>query len=71
MFQKVLFPTSCVKNMVQPEKPQMTIWRMRNSHRVPKATNTLSEYVILLSFPRQQLLREWASMSRFNVHCFP
>jgi len=39
------------KNIVQPGRPQMTIWRMRIACCVTKATNTLSEYVILISFP--------------------
>jgi hypothetical protein len=29
----------------------MTIWRMRIAYWVPKATNTLSEYVIPIAFP--------------------
>jgi len=28
------------KNMVQSDKPQMTIWRMRIACWIPKATNT-------------------------------
>jgi len=31
---------------------------------ITTATDTHSEYVILIAFPRQQLLRERASMSR-------
>jgi hypothetical protein len=27
------------ENVVEPDRPQMTIWRMRLSHRTPKATN--------------------------------
>jgi hypothetical protein len=30
------------KNIVQPDRPQMTIWRMRNACWIPKATNTLN-----------------------------
>ena len=33
------------KNIVQPERPQQTIRRMRISRWVPKATDTNSEYV--------------------------
>jgi len=29
------------KNIVQPDRPQMTIWRMRISCCLPTATNTL------------------------------
>jgi hypothetical protein len=40
------------KNIVQPESP-LTIWRLRIACWIPKATNTLSEYVILIDFPLQ------------------
>jgi hypothetical protein len=37
------------------------IWRMRLfAHWITKATNMLSEYVIFIAFPLQQLLREGA-----------
>ena len=36
------------ENIVQSERPQKTIWRMRISRWIPKATNTHSKYVILL-----------------------
>jgi len=32
------------KNIVEPEEPQMTIWRMRILRRVPKTKNTHSRY---------------------------
>jgi len=38
----------------------MTIWRKRIACWITKATNTHSEYVILIAFPRQQWLRERA-----------
>ena len=37
-------------NIVEPERPQLIIWRMRISRRVPKATDTHSECVILFVF---------------------
>jgi len=40
-------------NKVQPERPQMTIWRMRIAYCITKATNTHSEYVIVNAFPLQ------------------
>jgi hypothetical protein len=40
---------------------QMAIWRMRIVFRIPKATNTHSQYVIRIAFPLQQWLRERAS----------
>jgi hypothetical protein len=36
------------KNNVQPDRPQMTIRRMRIACWIPNATNTHQEYVILL-----------------------
>ena len=38
------------KNSVDPGRPQMTIWRMRIACWIPKATNTLSEYIIRIAF---------------------
>ena len=34
--------------VVEPARPQMTIWRMLIACWTPKATNTHSEYVILV-----------------------
>jgi hypothetical protein len=42
------------------------IRRMRFACRITKATDTHLEYVILIAFPRQQWLRERASMLRFT-----
>jgi hypothetical protein len=38
------------------------IWRMRVRCLITKATDTHSEYVILITFPGQQWLRERVSM---------
>ena len=38
------------KNVVEPNRPQMTVWGMRIAGWIPKATDTLSEYVILIAF---------------------
>ena len=40
----------------------MAIWRMRIARWITKATNTRSEYVILIAFPLQKLLHESSSM---------
>jgi hypothetical protein len=45
-------------NIVEPDRPQMTIWRMRIACWVTKATNTHSEYVILIAFLLQKWLQE-------------
>ena len=50
--------------MVDPDRPQTTIWRMRFACWITKATDTHSEYVILIAFPHQQLLRERALVLR-------
>ena len=52
------------KNMVQPDKPHMTIWRMLIGCWIPKAKNTHSEYVILL-FLLQQWLQAGSSVLRY------
>jgi hypothetical protein len=44
----------------------MITWRKRITSRVPKTTNTHSEYVILTAFPLQQWLHERASMLRYT-----
>jgi hypothetical protein len=50
------------QNIVQPGRPQMTIWRMRVACWIPKATNSHLEYVMLIAFPLQQWLHERASV---------
>jgi hypothetical protein len=46
--------------------PQMTIWRMRISHWIPKATNTHSDYATLKAFPLQQWLFERTLLLRYT-----
>ena len=54
------------KNSVEPNRPQMTIRRMHFACWIPKATNTQSEYLILIAFPLQQWLHECTSMLRYT-----
>ena len=49
------------KNAVEPDRPHITTWRICIACWITKATNTLSEYVILFAFPLQQWLRERAT----------
>jgi len=61
-------------NIVQPDRPQMTIWRMRIACWIPKATHTHththSEYVIPIAFPLQQWLHQRISMLRYtHIDC--
>jgi hypothetical protein len=53
------------KNMVEPDRPQMTVWRMRTACWIPQTTTTLREFVILIAFPVQQWLHEHALL----LHC--
>jgi hypothetical protein len=53
------------ENNVERGRPQTTIWRMPIACWIPKATNTHSQYVILIAFPQQQWLNERASMLRY------
>jgi len=50
------------KNIVDPGRQHMRIWRMGIACWVTRATDTHSEYVILIAFPLQQWLHERASM---------
>ena len=59
----------CGKNIVEPDRSQMTIWRMSIGCWRTKATNTHSECVILIAFPRQQWLHDSTSVLRLWVHC--
>ena len=57
------------KNTVETGRRQMTVWRMRIACWIPKATNTHSQYVILIAFPLQQWLHERASMLCLYLLC--
>jgi hypothetical protein len=63
LFRKlVLFYEIMCKNIIEPDRPQMTIRRMRIACWIPKAANTHSEYVVLTAFPLQKWINERASM---------
>jgi len=53
------------KIVIELDRSQMTIWHIRIACWVPKATNTHSEYVILIAFQLQQWLYEHASMLHY------
>jgi hypothetical protein len=56
--------------MVHPDRPDDNIIRrMRFSCWITKATDTHSEYVILIAFPKQQGLRERAKVT--FIRTFP
>ena len=52
--------------IIEPDRLQMTIWRTRIACWEPQATNTHSQYAILIAFPLQQWLHERASMLRLS-----
>jgi hypothetical protein len=58
------------KNVVDRGKPQMTIWRIRVVCWWAKATNTRSQYVILIVLPLQQWLHESPSLLRHSTLLF-
>ena len=51
------------RNIVEPDRLQMTTLRMRIACWILKATNTHSEYVILTYFPQQHLITN-------TPHCY-
>ena len=50
------------KQVVEPDRPQMTMWRMRTACWITKTTDIDSEYVILINFALQKWLYERASV---------
>jgi hypothetical protein len=70
LFPKILpFYEIMWKSMVQPDRPQTTIWRKRIACRITKLTNTYTQYVILVAIPLQQWLHERISTLHLHVQC--
>jgi len=42
------------KNIVEPGRPQMIVWRMLIAFWIPKVTNIHSDDVVFIAFPLQQ-----------------
>ena len=59
----------CGKNMVGPDRPQMTIRHVRFACGKTKATDTHSEHTIVIAFAQEQLLRQHSLNLRLYVHC--
>jgi hypothetical protein len=58
------------KNNVQPDRPLMTLWRMRIACWIYKATNTHLEYVILIAFSTATAVtRTRLNVTLYNVSC--
>jgi hypothetical protein len=53
------------KNIVDPGRPQMTIWRISIASWIRTATNTQSEYAILFVYPLLQRLYERVLMLHY------
>ena len=53
-----------------PATDENIVWCMRNACRITKATNTYSEYVILITFLWQQWLHERASLLLYMFIAF-
>jgi len=53
------------KNTVQPDRPQMTMWRISNACWILTATNTQSGYAILFVCPLLQRLYKGALMLHY------
>jgi hypothetical protein len=66
-FENFSFYEIMWKNVVQTHRPQTTIWRMSIAYWITKATNTHSQYAILISLPLQQWLNEHTSMLRYST----
>jgi hypothetical protein len=55
---------------MDPDRPQITIWRICISCWIHKATNRHSEYVIIFAFQLQTLLHERVSLLRYTYIAF-
>jgi len=64
-FRNLCLSWDNVENILEPGSPQMIIFRMRIACWTRQATNTLSEYSILASFPLQHWLHERTSVLRY------
>jgi hypothetical protein len=59
-------------NIVEPDRPQFTIWHMRIVCWMPKATNTHSEYVTVITFTTKNSCTktpQWYVIHTLPVFC--
>jgi hypothetical protein len=54
------------KNIVEPDIPQTTIWCIGIACWIPKATNSHSDFVVLIAFQLQQWLHESFSLLHYT-----
>jgi hypothetical protein len=55
-----------VEKIVDPDRPQTTVWLIWVACWIPKARNTHSEHVIINALPLQQRLHKSASLLRYT-----
>jgi len=55
--------------MVEPDRPETTIWSMRIACWIPRAINTHSEYVIHIAFHRNHSYTK--ASHRYDIRTFP
>jgi len=73
-FSIIFFENRCVveirlKNIVEPNRPQMAIWCMRIACWIPKAKNTHSQYVTLTAFSTATMVARTRLIVTLHVHC--
>jgi hypothetical protein len=59
------------QHTAERSRSQMTIWRMRFTCWIHKATNTHSEYVIFTAFPQPRVVRRTRLNLTLYLHCLP
>jgi hypothetical protein len=57
------------ENMAEPDKPQITIWRMRVACRMTKAINAHSELVIRIAFSSPKIVTRTRPYVTLYVYC--
>ena len=57
------------KNIVQPDRPQMTIWLMRIACWMPRATNAHSQYVMSVVLPLHRMVAQMRLSVTLYIAC--
>ena len=58
------------ENSIEPDRPQMTIWRMSTACSISSATNTLSEHVIITATIYKDSRMTLDSLKNSKIHRF-
>jgi hypothetical protein len=59
------------KNIVDRDRPQMTIWRKRIACWITRVTNTHPESVIRFAFSTETMVKQTRLNIPLYVHCLP